>query len=255
MSREIGYSVREIATPVDALIAWTNDPLQREEALRKAKDANVTYLPVQQNGQVTGLVKRVDLAIEEEFPLTAEWLIAADTPILHLIELFADKPDRVFLVLQSSRIYGLVAPADLNKVPARASIYLLTAQFEDALAKVVRAELNEDEAELESLLSERRVAKLRAEQAQSGDLSLGLFYHLYLTDLFTIVSRHPKLLQQFGLRSRNHADTELNFANLRDRVSHLTGLLLTTRDDLKTINDMCNKVIQFGEMLNRPSQD
>lgn len=255
LERTTGYSVLEITTPTDELYFWTDDPIKQNQILQQSKEADVTYLPVKQGGQIIGLIKRVELAVGETIPLTADWLIAADTPILHLIELFAEKPDRIFLVLQSSKIIGLVAPADLNKVPARASIYLLTAQFEDALAHVVRAELNENEAELEMLLSESRIQTLRAEHAQTqkGDLTLSLFYHLYLADLFTIVAKHQGLRKRLGLRSRNHADSELDFADLRNRVSHLTGLLLTSRDDLQTINDVCSKIIRLSDMMNNPN--
>lgn len=255
LERTIGYSVFEITTPRDDLFFWTDDPIKQNQILQQAKEDDVTYLPVKQGEQIIGLVKRVELAVGETIPLTADWLIAADTPILHLIELFAEKPDRIFLVLQSSKIIGLVAPADLNKVPARASIYLLTAQFEDALARLVRAELNENETELEKLLSGDRIQTLRDEHAQTqkGDLTLSLFYHLYLADLFTIVAKHQDLRKRLGLRSRNHADCELDFADLRNRVSHLTGLLLTSRDDLQTINDVCSKIIRLSDTMNNPN--
>lgn len=222
--------------------------------LQRAKEDAVTYLPVKREGQISGLVRRDELSVSEVIPLTADWLIAADTPILHLIELFAETSDRVYLVLQSSKIIGLVAPADLNKVPARASIYLLTAQFEAELAVLVRSTLQEDETLLEGLLSAENINKLRDEhtKAKASDLGLSLYYYLYLADLMTIVSKHEALRKRLGLRSRSHADTELDFAELRNRVSHLTGLLLTSRDELETINSACSKIIRLSDMINNP---
>ncbi len=240
-------------THVDHLYFWPEEGDQQVEVLQRAMDDAVTYLPVRRESQIAGLVRRDGLTISDTIPLTADWLIAADTPILHLIELFAEKSDRVFLVLQSSKIIGLVAPADLNKVPARASIYLLTAQFEAELAQLVRDMLQEDEAILEQYLSADNIKKIRDEhtKAKAGDLGLSLYYFLYLADLMTIAARHEGLRQHLGLRSRSHADSEFDFADLRNRVSHLTGLLLTSRDELQLINAACSKIIRLSSMMNK----
>lgn len=251
LDRTIGYSVLEIATSRNELYSWTDDPDQQQLVLQQAKDADITHLPVKQGDQITGLVRRNGLKVSEPIPLTADWLIAADTPILHLIELFAAKMDRVFLVLQSSEVVGLVAPADLNKVPARASIYLLTAQFEAELINLVRTQLGEDEEELEKLLTNDRVKKLREDhdKAEKGDVNLSLFYHLYLSDLFTIVSKHGRLRTLLGFTSRSQVDKCLNFTDLRDRVSHLTGMLLTSRDELENINTACDTMIELSHKI------
>ncbi|MCC6616080.1 MAG: hypothetical protein IT320_21600 [Anaerolineae bacterium] len=257
LGRTIGYTVREIATPVEDLHFWTDeyDQVQRANPIQDANQEAFTYLPVQQDRRITGFVRYAASGASEFIPLSADWLIAADTPILHLIELFAEAPDRIFLVLQSSKIVGLVAPADLNKVPARASIYLLTAHFEAELAQLIRNTLHEDEAELEALLTADVLNKLRAEQTKTNatDLGLNLFYYLYLADLMTIVAKHPELRAFFGFASRAVADRELDFAGLRNRVSHLSGLLITSRDELKALNDACNKVIRLSARMHADS--
>lgn len=254
LARTIGYTVREIATPIEDLRFWTDDRDAQTNvaAAQGDKQEAFTYLPVEQDGKITGLVRYAAPGVSEFIPLSADWLIAADTPILHLIELFAEAPDRIYLVLQSSKIVGLVAPADLNKVPARASIYLLTAQFEAELAQLIRNTLHEDEAELEALLTADVLQKLRDEQTKTNvtDLGLNLFYYLYLADLMTIVAKHPELRAIFGFRSRSEADRALDFADLRNRVSHLTGLLITSRDELKVLNDACNKIIDLSARMN-----
>lgn len=253
LDRTVGYTVLEISTHTDDLYCWTDDPQQQRQVLEQAQNAGITYLPMRQGRQIVGLVQRDAMTIDKVIPITADWLIAADTPILHLIELFAQNPDRVFLVLQSSQIVGLVAPADLNKVPARASLYLLTAQFESELAQLVRRELCEDEAELAKLLSDRRIQMLHDEhdKTRKGNLELNLFYHLYLADLFTIISKHPRLRDLLGFRSRYHADSRLDFTDLRDRVSHLTGMLITSRSELEKINLACETMTQLSYTMNK----
>ena len=253
VNRQIAYTALEITTPIDNLYFWPDDIIQQNQILQQAKEADITYLPVKQGDQITGLIQRDGLTAGESIPLTADWLIAADTPILHLIELFAHKPDRVFLVLQSSQIVGLVAPADLNKVPARASIYLLTAQFEANLAQLVRDTLQENEKILEDLLSPKNIKKIRDEHtnAKASDLGLSLYYYLYLADLMTIAASHKELRKRLGFRSRSHADKELDFADIRNKVSHLTGLLLTSRADLEAINTACSKIIRLSDIINK----
>lgn len=251
LNRSIGYTVREIATPFDQLYCWSADS-QETGVLERARQDRVTYLPVREGSQIVAIARREELAIAEILPLTADWLIAADTPILHLIELFAEKSDRLFLVLQSSKIVGLVAPADLNKVPARASIYLLTAQFEAELAVLVRKTLQEDEQMLERLLTADNITKIRTEHAKANasDIGLSLYYYLYLADLMTIVAKHEGLRKCLGLKSRSHADSQLDFADIRNKVSHLTGMLITSRDDLKILNEACSKIIRLSQAMN-----
>lgn len=251
LNRSIGYTVREIATPFDKLYCWSAQS-QPSDVLEQARRDRVTYLPVREGSQIVAIARREELSIAEILPLTADWLIAADTPILHLIELFAEQVDRVFLVLQSSKIIGLVAPADLNKVPARASIYLLTAQFEAELAVLVRNTLQEDEQLLERLLTPENIIKIRTEHAKANasDIGLSLYYYLYLADLMTIVAKHEGLRKCLGLKSRSHADSQLDFAEIRNKVSHLTGMLITSRDDLKILNEACSKIIRLSEAMN-----
>ena len=118
---EPGYTVLDIATPLAQLTCWRiNEP--RDEVVAAAHAHNLTYIPVLDEGGVCGVISRAQLAAGgAALPLTADWLLATDTRVLELIKLFAQQPQRIFLVLQSSAIVGLVAPADLNKIPARAS--------------------------------------------------------------------------------------------------------------------------------------
>jgi hypothetical protein len=253
LDRNIGYSVIEIATPIDQLYCWDDDPDTQNQVLQQAFEDDITYLPDRLDGQIIGLRKRVERTVGETIPISPDWLITADTKILHLIELFAEKPDRVFLVLSSSEIVGLVAPADLNKVSARASVYLLTAHFEDALVSEVRQALNESEEELKECLSENRLQELQKEhaEAQNGDLALSLFHHLYLADLCTIVAKNATLRDLLGFSSRNQADGQLHgVTDLRNSVSHLTGPLLTSRGQVSEVNDTCGKIIQWIERMN-----
>ncbi|HLV34623.1 MAG TPA: hypothetical protein VKY59_05910, partial [Spirillospora sp.] len=88
-SREIGYKVIDIATPANQLTCWEAGQ-SREDILRCARENNLTYIPVRERNRITGIIARTALeAGEEPCYLTSDWLIATDTTILELIELFA----------------------------------------------------------------------------------------------------------------------------------------------------------------------
>ncbi|MBK9751370.1 MAG: hypothetical protein IPO91_32010 [Chloroflexi bacterium] len=258
IDRSVGYSVREIVTPKDQLVYWSLDEVETQKAaIEQAAQAKITYLPIKSNGKIVGIARREGQDIIEQHSLMAEWLIAADTPILHLIALFAQNADRVFLVLQSSEIIGLVAPSDLNKIPARASIYLLTAQFEDLLANLIREKLEHEESNLQALLSPENFRKISDERSRANeeDVSLNLFHYLYFADLHTIAAKHSDCREHLGFKSRKQAQQAFDFmAELRNRVSHLTGLLITSRTDLASIDRACETMIHLCAKITSPEQ-
>lgn len=249
VDREVGYSVHEIMTPIDELMRWTGDEEERAKLLR----TDYTYFPVEQNGVITGLIHRDDL--ERQNPhqsLTAEWLIAADTSILHLLELFAKQEHRgrVFLVLKSSQIVGLVAPADLNQVQARASVYLLVANFEAALADLIRRELPDEERYKRHILKKHlKEAQKRQDQNKEDDIDLDILCYLYLDDLTAIVAGEEQLRRLFGLPDDDTAKDKLNFRIVRNPVSHPTSVFIASRNDIAEANDACERLIKFGQKI------
>ena len=110
-----GYTVLDIVTPLAQLTCWReNEP--RDAVVAAAHANNLTFIPVLDENGVCGIISRAELdAGAAALPLTADWLLATDTRVLELIKLFAQQPQRIFLVLQSSNIVGLVAPADLTR--------------------------------------------------------------------------------------------------------------------------------------------
>ena len=253
IDRTIGYTVKDIITPTADLMCWMPEE-NNVDALRTAAQADeISFLPVKKQGKIVGVVPADCLEEKQIRPLTVDWLIAADTPILHLITLFAENPERVFLVLESSHIIGLVAPADLNKLPARASLYLLTAHFEAELAQVVRYALEDDESRLGEYLSEGRIEKLKAQRDDAGrqDMHLSLFHWLYITDLTEIIACREDLRDRLGFTSKGEAEKALSFRTLRNNVSHMTNLVVASREELKKLDDQCKRLIDYSAELKK----
>jgi len=249
-SREIGYKVIDIATPANQLTCWEAGQ-SREDILRCARENNLTYIPVRERNRITGIIARTALeAGEEPCYLTSDWLIATDTTILELIELFAYQPERVFLVLKASRIVGLVAPADLNKIPARASVYLLIAHFEAELARLIRRVLPADE-DYRPHLSDERWAKLQQEKTQAAkkDIELDLLHHMHIYDLTLIARQCNHVRNLLGYETASQARKALDFQNLRNRVSHPTRPLITSRGELVKLNESCQRLIELNQRM------
>jgi hypothetical protein len=246
----LGYTVIDIATPAAALTCWESGQ-PRAEITAFAHQHNLTYIPVRNGQQITGIITREALHNgAEPMRLTADWLIAADTPILELIELLAHQPDRVFLVLQASRIVGLTAPADLNKIPARASVYLLIAEFEAELARLIRRVLPDD-AQLEPYFSADRWARLQAEKrrAANRDIELDLLHHMYISDLVLIARKNDQIRAALGFANSTQAKNALKFKTLRDAVSHPTSPLVAARSELPELHARCHRLLELNQRM------
>ncbi|MCF6192552.1 MAG: hypothetical protein L3J76_05420 [Candidatus Hydrothermae bacterium] len=74
-------------------------------------------------------------------PLSEKWIIAHDTSIYQLVEDFAEQRTCCYLVAKENKIAGIVTPADLQKIPARAYFYALAAQLEQLLGDSIRKKI------------------------------------------------------------------------------------------------------------------
>ncbi|MCX9077341.1 MAG: hypothetical protein OIN84_05120, partial [Candidatus Methanoperedens sp.] len=213
---------------------------------------------VKENGLLNGVmtVNSLQSGDRRIMPLTSDWLIAADTPILHLLELFAEDDTRNFFVLSSSKIMGMVSPADLNRIPARASVYLLVAHYETLLTELIRQEIGETEETLRRYLSERSIEKARntRNQERDADLELPLIRYLNLFDLVEIIKKHDNLWQCLDFEKRDAANI-LKFTTVRNAVAHLNNLLINTKDDIRKINADCGKMIEYSQKITQMLRD
>ncbi|MFZ2878864.1 MAG: hypothetical protein WA009_04940 [Phototrophicaceae bacterium] len=257
IDRTIGYPVSDIMTPEDQLTCWCPDADNRDEVIRIALDEGYTFVPVRLGDNVTSIVRVRGLTRRKTAPpLTHEWLISADTPILRLIGLLVRNPERPFLVLRGSEIVGLVDTADLNNTKARASLYLLMAHFEAELVRLVRKQVGSETEDFGALLSRERLERLIEEQmeAKKRDVNLSLIHHLYLTDLTTIVARSKRLREVFGFTSRSKAEEQLSFTPIRNPLSHQNSPVVSKRSDIIDLNEAVDRLIHLSRQLTEFNQ-
>ncbi len=253
VSPHLGYAVRDIVTPESAFYYWTPE-CDEGVLLEHGEKEGFTYFPVKLNGVFKSVMKLDSLKSGDRdiVPLTSEWLIAADTPILHLLKLFAQDNTRNFFVLSSSEIIGMVSPADLNRIPARASIYLLVAHFETLLTELIRQKIGETDEELSQYLSENRVTKATdlRDQERRVDLELPLIHYLNMFDLVEIIKHHDNLRKLLGFESKNSCNV-LKFETVRNAISHQNRLLINPNEDIKKIHADCNIMIESIEKMSK----
>lgn len=249
-SIEPTWTVLDIATPLEQLTCWRVGESRRAVA-DLAAARNLTYLPVLDDAGPCGIISRDDLAAgAAPAALTADWLLATDTSILELVRLFARRPQRVFLVLQASAVVGLVAPADLNKIPARASVYLLVARFEMELARLLRLTLADD-GDFRPFFTAARWQKLQDERLRQarGDVELDLLQTMELGDVVDIARKHEPLRQSLGFASNSQCRKAMDLQGIRNRISHPTRPLIERREDLAGLNDACERLTDLHRRI------
>lgn len=249
---EPDYTVLDIATPLEDLTCWrVGEP--RDPVVKAAIAHNLTYIPVLNEKGLGGVISRDELAAGAmPLPLTADWLLATDTSILEAIRLFAQQPGRVFLVLQASAVVGLVAPADLNKIPARASVYLLVAHFEMELARLLRLVVGDDE-DFRPFFTPSRWEKLHEDRLRQArrDVELELLQMMDLGDITDIARKHDDVRNLLGFASNSQCRKAMDLQGVRNRISHPTRPLIERREDIVELNDACGRMADLHQRIEK----
>ena len=258
IDRTVGYTVKEIMTPTDKLRCWTGEEEKRDALIKEAIEKDYTYIPVKKEGSITGLITLSQLRKKSpNRPITAKWLIAADTPILKLIQLFASRDHKKrenFLVLQESQIIGLVSPADLNQISSRGSVYLLVAHFEASLAMLIRHILKYDEKLYATAFPLHRSnylnrAQKHQKQNSKEDIKLDLLHYVFLDDLIAIAANNGEIRELLQLPDLPTAARELDVISVRNAVSHTANIFIGSRENIDAINDTCERLIKYGGII------
>jgi hypothetical protein len=188
-------------------------------------------------------------------PLSDRWLITRDTGIPELLDLFVETRQKAYLVYSRNEVIGLVTPADLNKLPARAYIYNLIGELETVLATIIRAHFGENISEMIGKLSEKRQNGVRQRQAEleQGNADVELVETFFLSDLITIVEKTAELQQKLGLPSRSKTEKLFSGINvIRTQTMHLVKpLLVNVPQDLETLQD---RIKRIKDILNQLAQ-
>jgi hypothetical protein len=144
---ERSMPVRLIATFDNLITAILDEP--SIDALNKVNKHRFDYLPVRRsiNGPIIGIVsadrlrdKNGSHTVDQVFePIGSDDLISSDTSLLQFIWSADQQPRR--LVLESTKIRGIVTLSDIQKLPVRISLFSLFIHFELLLTEHLRQRL------------------------------------------------------------------------------------------------------------------
>ncbi|MHB0859171.1 MAG: CBS domain-containing protein [Anaerolineae bacterium] len=220
------FTVQDIMTPRSDLLCVASD-VDWAERLAQAARKHYSIVPQVEAGRVVGIVHVEDGRQE---PLTADWLVSRDTSIRVLLDSFCANGNSELLVLFGQDIVGLVTPADLNKLPARAYFYQVIGALEVALARLLQVCYHDDPDALLALLGAKRRRQIENEAANLavGNADVDPVHRLYFSDLITCVAKSEECRARLGYDSRRSAQEDLGGLNkLRNCVMHAVCPMVT----------------------------
>lgn len=224
---ERGLQVAHITTPTDQLRCCQHDE-EIEVALNRPDLLQFDQIPVQEQGMIIGLVRKLTIpsgakgqAKKYMQPLGESILVSADAPLLEFI--LNNSLER--LVIQGTKIYGLVTRSDLLKLPVTLLGFALVTHVETELLTMLHATGISEQKWLGYLSGKRKeeigkkYRQLKDKRADPDPLEL-----TYFSDKIIIMERL--------------ADEEPQIAGLPDKE---------TIGQLKAIKQLRNTIVHTGK--------
>jgi hypothetical protein len=195
-----------------------------DDACRVLDDSNVEIydqIPVRKNGRIVGVLERrggtrSGAARDHMRTLENTLLVSAEGPLMSFVRAADASPYR--LVVRETEVSGIVTRSDLLKLPVRVLAFAMITHLESLMAEAVRQAGGADDEQWMKYLNQGRREKIFEKQTKlkSGRIDLPL---LELTD----------------------------FCDKRDIVRELRHLDLEFERQLKSIEDIRNKLAHAGE--------
>lgn len=182
--------VQLFATSIESAISLACDDTSLS-AKRKLERFQFSYAPVlNSNEEVVGVFKALDGRHGKSVgaamrPVTRELLVSSDASVDQIAGFLAREP---FLFLLAGRtVSGFITPSDMEKPEPRTFFYLLLAELEVTLARVVRSHF-QDQEEAVALLAEgrRKASEAVQEDLRERDSFLDVVGTLNVADLIKI---------------------------------------------------------------------
>lgn len=244
------FTTETIMTAGPDLLTWEHGtdlaPVRAE-----AESRRFDVVPVTEDGRIVGVLCEEGVKPED---LTDRWLVSRDTGIPDLVTILAESGRPALLVFHRQDVIGMVAPADLNKMPARVYFYNLIGELELVLAEFIRSYWTGDPEDLLLLLSKKRREKLTSQASGlvEGNVNVDPIQLFYLSDLVEVVAKSEGLRSELGFASRGAAADYLNgLVDLRDKTMHLVRPLLErVPEDLYKLHERVERAKHLLEQLN-----
>jgi len=185
-----GLTVHLIMTPRHDLVTCRPDEPAAEVVARNTE--RFDFLPVQraEDGHIESLFHATahdappGTVREHAHALSEPWLISANASILDFVTTADSQPCR--LVVTGTRISGLVAKSDLQRLPVRAALFALITGLELTMTEAIRADCRDDWRRHLSE-SRRRMIADRFGAARSADLEVDELLYAQFCDKKEIV--------------------------------------------------------------------
>ena len=210
---EAGFKVSHIAT--FDLRTCTSDA-KASEILSDPGLRDFDQIPVSTDDRIIGVLERKD-GLEASVrkcmrPLDDSILVSAEQPLPKFLPNLESCPYR--LVIQGSRINGIVTPSDIGKLPVRLMAFTLVTHLEVLIANSIRRQFPQDEdwfARLDTDL--RKALKGKLGKRKRRNLHIALLDLTDFSDKIAIVCKLFKMPEGF--------QTDLNgIQKLRNSLDH-----------------------------------
>jgi hypothetical protein len=238
---EGAVSVDLIATFEPQLICCAKtDAIDR--LLADDKYAHFDYLPVRSEDRIVGLlplsefrtasINSLGFAAEGAMrPLDQSILITSGSSVLRYIEEATSSPCR--LVIQDTRIAGIVTVSDLHKLAVRPALFVLVTHLELLMAAAIRAHFRgrPDEDWLGMLGNRRLAVEQNWQTLKANDLEIDLIAATQFADKRQILSKS-------GLFQCSRTRVEREFGaieDLRNGLAHANDYASTKESAHRTI--------------------
>lgn len=246
-----GIRVRQLQTTFDEATC-----LDAREAQGRAKrilhDGHFDYAPVLSGGDLLGYVAEADLKTESEEPvdsqvrpITSKSIVSGEASFHDLLRWL----DSGFLfVLEGNRLTGFVTPSDTNRQAARSYFYLLVAEVEVGLARLIHAHFQSVDEAL-NLLSENRRERIqeRRKSDRQENLDADVVSYFDFCDLTKVAGRTEAI--RLGFSRNKWDDVTGSLTDLRNWVMHPTRSGLSRTYTIARLIDFEERLIDLSNRI------
>lgn len=235
----VGLTVGQIATrPIETcdINALASD------VLKDRRFEGIDQIPVRDRGRIVGVLERSHDFPNEQVdrvmrPLDDSLLVSAAEPLPQfLLETFAG---RYRLVIDGSKIDGIVTWSDIQKMPVRLLVFAMVSHLESLMMALIALKYPSPDGWM-PVLSECRQEKLREEQHKRQDEGLDP----PLLELTYFADKHKVVKKAFDLPKKFKSDM-FRAEELRNTVAHAR----TYADSQESLRDFLTCLRKTNEWI------
>jgi hypothetical protein len=170
-------------------------------------------------------------------------IVSSSTPVLSHLRLWDQH--RFFIVNQANKPVGLVTPADLNKAPVRLVLYVLIAEIEAKLRRLIEREFpNESWTDYLDDAVLKRVDGLRSRD-KKDNVELDRVYYLEFSELLQILG-DSRISDTMGFTRDRFQQVRKSLNKLRVDVMHTKPLFAAGKQPYSVFRGQLELALNFA---------